>query len=181
MANKKISQFNETLSANTESFISIIENGTNYKITKENYLKNDNNDSLIGDAPNDGKKYIRQYNQWIEFTPDSGSTINKIYTASITQSGTDQPTISIINDTLGGDTIITREAIGAFKIINTENNFSAENLAILFGPLDISAFSNRIIMNGIVSDAIYFITVDSDDNYIDGSLKNTTIKIEINN
>lgn len=59
MPDKKITQFNEATSASTQSFLNIVENGQNYKITKENYL-----DGYISDAPQDGRQYGRQDGDW---------------------------------------------------------------------------------------------------------------------
>lgn len=48
-----------------------------------------------------------------------GSLPYKVYTALLTQSGTDAPVATVLDNTLGSDVIFTRSSIGTYYVINS--------------------------------------------------------------
>lgn len=101
--------------------------------------------SFISDAPINGNPFVRQDGEWVEQTAGSGiesitgdfvdnsDPLNpiiedprtyKVYTAIISQSGTSNPTASILENTIGS-VVPTRNAIGEYYFSSTAfNGFS---------------------------------------------------------
>jgi hypothetical protein len=120
----------------------------------------------------------------VQFNMSSFSnTTYKVYTALLTQSGTDAPIATVLENTLGGDVTWTREVAGVY-VGSSIGLFTLDKTA-LFIQKDVSL--SKILVspkdNSIVKideDTINIYTYD-EDNIIDGVLNNTTIEIRVYN
>lgn len=89
-------------------------------------------------------------------TPGGGSSYS-VYTARVSQSGTDAPVATILENTLGETPTWTYEATGIYHINVTSSLFNTSKIAVFIGANDPSEddFSDNVVINSkILSDTV---------------------------
>lgn len=99
----------------------------------------------------------------------------RVYTALLTQSGTDAPVATVLENTLGGDIIWSRTGAGIYKgtLLNTFTN----NKTFCF--ISSQQYISYILRNTL--DEIGVATTDLSDTYVDDLLIQTPIEIRVYN
>jgi len=100
----------------------------------------------------------------------------KVYTALLTQTGTSAPTAIVLDNTLGGTIVWTRNVQGTYT--GTLNGAFTTNKTALFHTV---TNSNSISMNSNNSNSVVISVNNFSAGAIDGGLANTTIEIRVYN
>lgn len=100
----------------------------------------------------------------------------KVYTALLTQSGTDAPVATVLENTLGGEIVWSYDGVGGY--IGTLNNTFFQNKTIFFGSYVGKDSINMFRSNNNVVEVN---TLDSQRFASDDILQNTSIEIRVYN
>ena len=102
----------------------------------------------------------------------------KVYTALLTQSGTDAPVATVLENTLGFTPVWSRERAGTYTILAPQvaNNNLTKNNTYLTIQGSIRRFSIGLFNDG-EGDVITYYTLDNTNTHVDGSLANIEIKV----
>lgn len=102
----------------------------------------------------------------------------KVYTALLSQTGTNDPTATILENTLGEAIVWTRSSVGAYVGTLTQSLFTDDKTAII-----LTASPTGIIINGRTesTSAISVGTMNIVGTYVDNSLVKTTVEIRVYN
>jgi hypothetical protein len=109
----------------------------------------------------------------------------KVYTALVSQSGTDAPVATVLENTIG-NIVLTRNGIGQFTV-TSDNLFTAYKTAVFITPTSASsgypvfAFDTDFPNEDNLYIYSYGEPSGAPDNYEDGKLNKTTIEIRVYN
>ena len=112
---------------------------------------------------------------------DGGLTVGyKVYTASLLQSGTNAPVATVLENTLGGTVVWTRNAAGQYQ--GTLNNVFTANKTVFFTSLN-GASGNSAANLYVLRETANIVSVKTlvGVNFIDGHLNPATIEIRVYN
>jgi hypothetical protein len=129
---------------------------------------------------------IEDVSYLVEKANNTPSPAYKVYTALLTQSGTDAPVATVLENTLGGDVVWTRDNIGQF-IVTSNNLFTAYKTAVFITPTSASsgypvfAFDTDPPNEDNLYIYSYGAPSGAPDNYEDGKLNKTTVEIRVYN
>lgn len=131
----------------------------------------------------DVKHYFSKINEIIDYlNGNSGEGSYKVYTALLTQSGTNAPVATVLENTLGAITLI-RGGVGQY-ILQSSGLFTM-NKTVLFVGLPDYNISQFIINTDQLNTDDSNIDLECIDastlNGLDGALKNTPIEIRVYN
>lgn len=101
------------------------------------------------------------------------TTTIKVYKALLLQSGTDAPTVTILQNTLDGTPVWTRQALGYYRATLAGQFPQNQTIAKPFGSTTSTAFNFLPIGNGTPLELAYTITNATDD-YIELEIYNST-------
>lgn len=124
-----------------------------------------------------------------------GSLPYKVYTALLTQSGTDAPVATVLHNTLGSDVILERGGLGSYYVANSAGPWDMEKTVFLTSPSTgcIISFGNIQIPEYIpvVGGGTYLLTCANNNSSTpippnilpskDGLLQKTAIEIRVYN
>jgi hypothetical protein len=112
----------------------------------------------------------------------TGTAAYKVYTALLTQTGTNAPTATVLENTLGGTVVWTRSGVGAY-IGTLSNAFTSEKTAV-FCTKDTGSPTGTggVMMRGYSSSTSnVLITVVTSSGGIDGQIANSSVEIRVYN
>ena len=72
--------------------------------------------TFLMDAPIDGSTYGRKDGAWEEIVSTPGTASYKVYTALISQTGTNDPTLVVLENTLGQTVTVHRNNTGRYEL-----------------------------------------------------------------
>lgn len=102
----------------------------------------------------------------------------KVYTANLTQSSTDAPVATVLENTLGGTIVWTYDSAGAY--VGTLTGAFTENKTALFLSLNSSGgFGTQADLGRTNANAVSITTYNDTGVQADGILTNTTIEIRV--
>lgn len=103
----------------------------------------------------------------------------KVYTAILTQTGTDAPVATVLKNTLGGDIVYTYDSVGQY--VGTLSGAFSENKTFLM--INQTAFENGInYVNYADWNSVNTIRIQTSETTVsrlDNQLKNTSIEIRV--
>lgn len=110
----------------------------------------------------------------------------KVYRALISQVGTDDPTVVVLENTLGEDLIFTRIEPGLYDVTSTLEQFKIDKTFLYIGPLndgDYSSISGLTAMRNYNDSTLKIVAQQNftERIYGDGLLSNTPLEILIYN
>jgi len=112
----------------------------------------------------------------------SGSASYSVYTALLTQTGTDAPVATVLENTLGGTVVWTYDSVGIY-IATLTGAFTVNKTFIFIGSIN-GELSNSYGVNTAyplngISDYINVVTLNA--SFVEGNdqLKNTSIEIRV--
>lgn len=139
---------------------------------------------ITGTFINDVKHYFTKINEIIDWINNIGSTTvptYKVYTALLSQSGTNDPTVVVLNNTLSGN--INWEWTGPGHLIGTlVGAFPIETkVACIISPTNNFTGANTAILYWFDADSIELDTLNSVGTGVNDLLYNTLVEIRVYN
>lgn len=137
---------------------------------------------ITGAFINDVKHYFSKINEIIDWINNIGTPSYKVYTALLTQSGTDAPVAIVLQNTLGSSILWTYDAVGNYRfelgnIVLPDLNKVFVNINNTYGEgYSIAAFSDSGLQNRI---SVY--VTNSSNVAANSVLSNTSIEIRVYN
>lgn len=109
----------------------------------------------------------------------------KVYTALLTQEGTDAPVATVLENTLGSDIIYVRNEAGLYTIstnsIFVQNKTFFSIVSSVNGGVVSSKSYIGVFMDTLTTSSVDFTTLDDQNNHFDEILLNTPIEIRVYN
>jgi len=140
-----------------------------------------------------GSASLKELNTWytmediIETVNENVGSTYKVYTALVSQFGTGDPIVTILENTLGGTVVFSRNSAGSYLVTATDL-LTINKTAINIGPLSPNSgapFNNDpfvTVNSPFTNDSFTFnVRAISDGAGVDGCLSNTFFEIRVYN
>lgn len=148
----------------------------NNSISAINDTISDLNNSKIGDAPADGKEYVRKDNDWSEA---NAALPYKSYTVLITQESTDDPTVVILQNDFDATITPKYANTGVYRLSADSSIFTAEKTICFYTAYDTKGWPGSITevkLQWWSTSEIYIYTNGQDD-----ALRASSLEIRVYN